>query len=312
LIKDKILPLKLKKGDSIGVVSPSTPVTPELEPQFKKGVEYLEALGFNIIPGNYLRSTSHSYTASPFEKAADLNSMFADDSIRAIVCSQGGVTSNACLPYLDWNLIHHHPKVFLGISDITVLLNAIQQKTGLITFHGNDIIWGFGRRPSEYDKREFLSTLIDGRIGAIPTHGNRRVVRPGVAQGRLMGGNLASMLKLAGTPYFPDLEGAILFLEAFEIKPEGCDHSFQQLKQMGVFDKIKGAVIGYIYSLQKNPEGQMQMEDVLLRVSEGYDFPIMKCNDFGHNCSNTVLPIGGGVRIDTSQLMIEITENYIL
>ncbi len=306
-----IIPKKLVKGDSIGIVSPSTPVTQELAGQFKKGIEFVENLGFNVVVGKHVYSNTLGYAASPQEKAEDINQMFADESIKAIICSQGGVTANSCLPYLNWNGIREYPKVFLGISDITVLLNAIYYKTGLITFHGNDVVWGFGRNPSTYDEQEFITRLIDGKIGEIPPSRKRRTVRSGAAEGKLLGGNLHCLLKLAGTPYFPDFTRAILFVEAIGITPEGCDHLFQQLKQIGVFDQIRGVIIGYIDGLQNNEKALMQMEDVLLHVTTEYNFPVLKADDFGHNCANTVLPIGGEVRINTDSLTIEVLEKCV-
>jgi muramoyltetrapeptide carboxypeptidase len=237
--------------------------------------------------------------------------MFADPAIKAVICSQGGSTANACLPYLDWGVIQANPKILMGISDITVLLNAVQRQTGLVTFHGNDVTWGFGRYPTPYDLDEFRARLVDGQIGPIPTDGPRRTIRGGVAEGTLLGGNLTSLLKLAGTPYFPDFRGAILFVEAINIAPEACDYGFEQLKQIGVFDQIHGAVVGYIDGLQNNPAALMQMEDILLRVSSAYDFPILKTNDFGHNWPNTTLPVGGRVRIDADQKLLEIVEPIV-
>ena len=221
-----IIPKKLGRGDAIGIVSPSTPVTQELAGQFKKGVEFLETLGFKLVFGEHVYSTTWGYAASPQEKAEDINRMFADECIKAIICSQGGATANACLPYLNWNGIRKYPKVFLGISDITVLLNAIHHKTDLVTFHGNDVMWGFGRNPTMYDKQEFIARLIDDRIGAIHPSRERQTVRSGVAEGKLLGGNLNCLLKLAGTPYFPDFTEAIFFVEAIGITPEECDHLF--------------------------------------------------------------------------------------
>jgi muramoyltetrapeptide carboxypeptidase len=306
-----MIPKKLSKGDAIGIVSPSTPVTKELAGQFDKGVAFLESLGFNVVIGDHVFSATWGYAASPQEKAEDINRMFANESIKAILCSQGGVTANACLPYLNWKSIREYPKVFLGMSDITVLLNAIQHKTGLVTFHGDDVMWGFGRNPTMYDEQEFIARLMDGRIGQIPQSRERRTVRNGVAEGKLLGGNLHCLLKLAGTPYFPDFTGAILFVEAIGITPEACDHLFQQLKQIGVFDQIRGVIIGYIDGLQNDEKASMQMEDVLLRVTAEYDFPILKTDDFGHNCPNTVLPVGGEVRMNADRGTIVILEKCV-
>lgn len=305
-------PRKLTKGDAIGVVSPSSPVTQEGMGKFKAGLEYLEALGFQMIIGDHVFSTSWGYTASPYEKAEDINRMFSEPSIKAIICSQGGMTANACIPYLDWNSIRENPKIFLGMSDISVLLNTIHFKTGLIAFHGNDLMWGWGSDPTPYDAREFVAQLIDTRMGEIPANGERRTIRSGVATGMLMGGNLPCLMKLAGTPYFPDLSGSILFMEALGVTPERCDHLFQQLLQMGVFGQISGAIVGHIDGLENDKQTIMPMEGVLQRVAAKYNFPILKVNDFGHNCPNTVLPVGGAVRLDADQQTIEIVEECVL
>ena len=266
---------------------------------------------FFILPGEHIRSTSWGYAASPQEKAADIHRMFADPAVRAVLCTQGGMTANACLPHLDWDLIRAHPKIIIGISDITVLLNAIFTRTGLVTFHAGDLLWGFGRGSAAYELDEFRTRLVEGSAGPIPANGPRRCIRSGAAEGRLLGGNIRCLLNLAGTGSFPDFTDAILFVEALDITPEKCDYMFQQLKQIGVFDRLRGALVGYNDFLQrKNPTG-MQMEDVLLRVTEEYDFPILKVNDFGHNCPNTVLPVGGTLRVDADACTLEITEPFV-
>ena len=128
--------------------------------------------------------------------------------------------------------------------------------------------------------------MIDAKIGRIKRNSERKTVRRGVAEGRLMGGNLGCMLKLAGTRYFPDFTDSILFVEAYEITPQGCDSAFNQLKQIGVFGKIRGVIVGHVYSLQVSEKKMPQMEDILLKVTKEYNFPILKMNDFGHNCPN--------------------------
>jgi muramoyltetrapeptide carboxypeptidase len=305
-----IIPARLKKGDTIGVVSPSSPVTQDFMGQFNKGIKFFEDHGFNVIVGDYVFSTALGYAATPQEKAYDINRMFLDPSIHAIVCTQGGNTANSSLPYLDWKVIHDHPKIFLGISDITVLLNAIHSQTGLVTFHGNDVMWGFGRKPEKYDEEEFLSRLMYAQIGEIPPNHERKTIRKGVAEGKLLGGNLRCLLNLAGTHYFPDFKDGILFVEALDITPDQCDYMFHHLKQIGIFDHIRAAVIGYVDGLQRN-QASIQMEDVLLNVTAESHFPILKVNDYGHNCSNTILPVGGQVRIDANKQTIEILEDCV-
>jgi muramoyltetrapeptide carboxypeptidase len=301
---------KLSSGDIIGVVSPSTPVEQESR-QLKNGIRFLISMGFGVVLSKNVFANSLGYAASPIEKAADLMEMFAKPAVKAIICSQGGDTANACLPYLDWQVIRDHPKIFLGISDITVLLNAIYAKTGLVTFHGNDVMWGFGRYPTDYDQQEFLDRLVQGKIGRVNPAGIRMTIRSGRAEGRLLGGNLRCLLKLAGTPYFPNFTGAVLFVESLGFEPATCDYMFRQLQQMGVFEQISGVIVGYIDGVDNLPEATLHMEDVLLNVTQDYHFPILKANDFGHNTPNTTLPVGAGVRMDAGAREIEIVEECL-
>jgi muramoyltetrapeptide carboxypeptidase len=301
---------RLASGSRVGIVSPSTPVTPDQEKQLENGVAFLSSLGLDVAIGRNVRSTTLGYTAAPQEKADDINHMFADPGIDAIICSQGGANANACLAYLDWDAIAKNPKVFLGISDITVLLDAIYAKAGLITFHGNDLLWGLGRNPTEYDQVEFISRLMEGQTGTIKANGSRKTVRSGVGEGVLIGGNLSCLLKLAGTEFFPNFEAGIFFVEALSTTSRECDYMFYQLKQMGVFSKIRGAIIGHIDGLERTPD-EPQMDDILLRITAEYDFPILKVSDFGHNCPNTVLPIGGKLRMDSDKQSLELTSAFL-
>jgi muramoyltetrapeptide carboxypeptidase len=292
------VPRRLEKGDTIGIISPSAGITRELKPQFYRGVKFLKNLGFKVLLGkNALRVTDFS-AGSPEEKAADINSMFSNERVKAIISSQGGAAANSVLPLLDWSTIRQNPKIFLGISDITILLNAIYLKTGLVTFHGDDVVWGFGRKPSNFTVQEFLDRLMHGKIGSVTRRSEWRTVREGKVRGRLFGGNLGVLSLSAGTPYFPDLTDAILFLEAYQVTPGQCAAFFYQMKQAGVFDTIKGVITGYVYGLQHTRKKQIQMEDVLAKVTDEYDFPILKVNEFGHECPNTVIPIGSVASVD--------------
>ena len=299
-------PEKLVPGDVIGIIAPSDPITPELESRLARGIAFFEAKGFNCRLGQHCKSQKLGFAAGDEEKAADINTMFADPEVKAVICAQGGDSANAPLTRIDWGLIRNNPKIFLGISDITVLLNAIHQMTGLITFHGSDLLWGFGREPDPYDWMTFDRTLIKGDIGPIPPNRPRRCLRKGTASGPLLGGNLRCLLKLAGTPFWPDVEDAVLFLEAFHITPKSCYTNLIQLKQMGLFKQISGAVVGYVDSMQKDNGKGPFMEDILLMVSSEYTFPILKINDFGHNCPNTPLPVGGRVGLNAGALRLEI------
>lgn len=301
-----MIPRRLNKGDKIGMVSPSCPPNRD---SVQKGISSLEALGFIVVPGKHVNSTTWGYAASPQEKAEDINAMFADTSIKAVMAAAGGYTGNSCLPYLDWEVIAANPKIFLGMSDITPLLNAIYMKTGLVTFHETDVhSWN----SISYEEQEFMGRLVNGEVGLLRKNSTWKTVRSGQAEGKLLGGNLNCLLKLAGTAYWPNFSDSILILEAVDQPPKACDHLITQLKQIGIFEQVKGIVVGYIAGLQDREDAPIQMEDVLLRLTSEYDFPILKINEFGHNCPNTVLPIGVKVRVDSDKYEIEILEKCVL
>lgn len=300
-----MIPNKLEIGQTIGILSPSDPIEDEEDKQFNAGIQSLEGLGFKIIKGNHLNPRS------PQEKAEDIHSLFSNKEVHAIICSQGGDSAEEALPHINWETIKHNPKIFSGISDITVLLNAITHKTGLVTFHGNDIKWGFGRNPTAYDKREFVERLIEGKIGEVNLNRESKTIRKGVVRGKLLGGNLHCLLKLAHTEFWPNFENSILMLEAYHLTEEACLKHFEELKKLRVFDKVKGVIIGFIYGMQiENPESE-QMEDILLQFTKDYDFPILKVNAFGHNCPNTPLPIGCRVELNADDRKIIILENCV-
>jgi muramoyltetrapeptide carboxypeptidase len=172
-------------------------------------------------------------------------------------------------------------------------------------------MWGLGRVPSTYDLQEFKHVLMEGRLGKVPANGLRRNVHSGRAEGRLLGGNLRCLLKLAGTPYWPDFSGAILFIESYGFEPAYFDAMFHTLHQMRTFDQINGMLIGYIDGLDNQPDALLSVQDVLKNGIGEPAFPVLKACDFGHNCPNTMLPVGARVRIDADKTEIELLEAYL-
>jgi muramoyltetrapeptide carboxypeptidase len=312
---DSLLSERLSKGDKIGIVSPSGAISKDRKPQLKNGIEYLRSLGFRVELAKNALKIEDSWAGTPEERAKDINSLFSNREVAGIICSQGGSTANSCLPFLDFSAIRKNPKIFMGISDITVLLNSFYSKSGLVTFHGNDVIWGFGKNPTKYDKDEFVHRLIQGKVGRLNKNSKWRSIRSGSGQGRLIGGNINCLLELAGTRFQPDFRDSIIFLEAYDVTSGDCNYMLSQLQQIGAFEKVKGVLIGYIWGLQASEKRrkQTQMEDLLKRMTSEYDFPIVKCNDFGHNCPNTVLPVGAKAKLDAdgTEPELEILEHCV-
>jgi muramoyltetrapeptide carboxypeptidase len=308
-----MLPKRLQPGDTIGIVSPSKNIDAARKAKLQNAIAVLERdFDLRVKLGKHVYAVDKygCSAGSPEQKAEDINASFADKSVKAIWCSLGGNTANDVLDLLDYDLIKDNPKIFMGLSDITVLLNAIHHKTELVTFHNGD-----PRATPEhetfadnYSQQQFKKRLMGGEVGELDKISEWKCVRPGTAKGKLLGGNLSCLLKLAGTPYMPDFDNAILLLEGYTLEIDDAQCKLNQLKQMGIFDKIAGVVVGFMYSFQREPGYQTQFEDILLDVSRGYDFPILKINEFGHKCPNTPLPIGGAVEMDAEKLAFKILE----
>lgn len=301
----------LVKGDKVGVVAPSNPYKEEYRDNFRQATKLLETMGYELVFAKNLFETSEGNPVDAQKRANDINEMFDNSDIKAIISLQGGDNANSVLPLLDYDLIRKNPKIFMGLSDITTILNAIYTKTGLVTYHTNDYLFGFGGEFTEYDREDFNKAFVLGNRTEIKPTTERKAIRKGCGEGKLIGGNLRCLLKLAGTEYFPDFNDAILFVEAMSGNIKQYEYMFEQLKQIGIFNRINGVIVGYVKGLQENNDAKIQMEDVLLRVSKDYTFPIIKCNDFGHKNSNAVMPIGVKVKIDATNCSIKLLDREI-
>lgn len=304
---------KLNYGDTIGVVGVSKSLNygKYTTEHFYEAEKFLKNKGFKIKRGRYVLENYYGSAGTREQKAEDMMNMFQDDEVKAIICLNGGETCNTFIDLLDYEVIKQNPKIITGYSDITVLLQTIYNKTGLVTFHGESFVH-FSEDDAEEKYKEFESTFIRKKIHKLYT-GKKEIIRKGAVEGKIIGTNLSSMMYLLGTEYLPDMQDKILLIESYRTSPNECQRRFSHLKQYGIFDKIKGVVVGYNYDLQKTGNQFPQMEDILLEYTKEYDFPIVKCNEFGHRIANSVIPIGVEGKIDTnSDKVFEVTEEFLL
>jgi len=301
-----IVPQKFTKGDYIGIVSPSDALTSSNYEKLKSGIRKLEELGFKVVHGRNYNKKYYYAAGNGKEKADDINNFFADKRIKGIFCTQGGDTANAVLPYLNFSLIAENPKVFMGFSDISLLLNAIAKKTGLVTYLGPDIVWKFGSNFSDYDHDTFVNIFFKEEKHILPNSqwqllkkSNKKPFR-----GLAWGGNARCFMKLIGTEWFPDLQDAILLVEEVNKTPAWFDALFEQWKQMGWFHKLNGIMLGYNHKcIDVNESNNRKIEDILLEKAESYDVNILKINEFGHKSDHAPFPIGLPYsNIDVSQI----------
>lgn len=300
---------KLKKGDTIGIISPSTPINQDRKKIFNKGIKFLNEMGFQTELGKYVFKNTLGYSATKEEKAEDINNMFSNKNIKAVFSSKGGENSFCCLKLINYENIKQNPKIIYGVSDATIYLNAIYAKTGLITFHQSDVKSFAELKNESFEKQDLILRLIDGKIGKVRKNSNWKSLRDGEAEGVIVGGNIKAIINLLNTEYMPNLDNKILFLEAYTKSTplELIDCYFSILKYHGVFDQIKGLWIGYY----AGDTEVAKFEDVVMNNLKEYTFPILKCNDFGHDCENVVIPIGAKMKLDATNCNVEILEKTL-
>ena len=292
-----IIPNRLKKGDTIGVVAPSDPVIGDNIEEIQKAKELVEKAGFKVKFSKNLFSNSNEYSASAKEKAEDINNMFADKEIKMIWCAKGGENSNSTFEYLDYELIKNNPKIVCGYSDITSLTNMITAKTGLVTFSGTNFKT-IATDETDYSYKEILNRFVKCSLELGKEESGYKTIKEGYAEGELIGGNLCLTKGMVAGKYKLNFEGKILFLEelGYETDPALVSNFLYYMKQNEVFDKIKGLWIG-----NYQHESEIALEKIVLDViGEEYSFPIVKSNNFGHIETKTVIPIGTKAIIDTN------------
>lgn len=310
MILPKLVPSKLKIGDTIGVVAPSSPIIGDNIDELNRAKEIVERSGFKVKYSKNIFSNTNGYSATAREKAEDINAMFADKEVKMIWCAKGGNNSNSTFEYIDYELIKKNPKIVCGFSDITSITNMITEKTGLITFSGTNFKT-IETDETDYSYKQALSRFVDGNLEFGPENEEYVTIQKGKAEGELIGGNLSLTRGMVAGKYSLDFTDKILFLEelGFETDPEATSNNVYYMKQNGVFDKIKGLWIG-----NYEHESGISLEKIILDVLDGeYKFPIIKSNNFGHIERKIVVPIGTKAEINTDEdVKIRLVENCVM
>lgn len=322
-----IKPEKLKKGDSVAIISPSGPVPADLRAQFDRGTNCLQEMGLKVRIMDHAMGEYYYSSGTIRDRLNDFHAAFADKNVKAIIMSIGGSTANSLLDGIDFELIEKNPKIFMGISDGTTLLNPIFSKTGLVTFHGPDVVFTFGQKICASVRANLMKTFFEGQAGKICPNPDWRglddynrfdkyegwhCVRKGSASGRLIGGNVNCLMNLDNTAFRPNYRDTILFLEAYMMTAEELDMAFTHFKHAKVFDEISGMIIGHFYRPHLHESNlDRKVSDILLEVTEKYDFPIIEIGEIGHNVENYVIPIGCMAKIDSKNLLFSILETAV-
>lgn len=306
----KLRPQKLKIGDTIGVVAPSSPIIGNNIEELNKAKEIVEKSGFKVKYSKNLFSNTNGYSSTAKEKAEDINEMFADKEVKMIWCAKGGNNSNSTFEYLDYELIKKNPKIICGYSDITSITNMITEKTGLVTFSGTNFKT-IATDETDFSYKQALNRFVNGSLELGTENEEYITIQEGKTSGELIGGNLSLIRGMVAGKYSLDFTDKILFLEelGFETDTAGTSNNLYYMKQNGVFDKIKGLWIG-----NYEHESGISLEKIITDVLEGeYKFPIIKSNNFGHIERKTVIPIGTKAEINTNEkVKIKLVENCVM
>ena len=310
-------PKRLRPGDTIGLVAPASVTYESLHLQI--ALEALEAMGLKAKVGSHVMDRFGYLAGEDEDRASDINAAFADPEIDAVFALRGGWGASRLLPFLDFDLIAKNPKIFLGYSDITSLLNAIYAKAGVVTFHGPNVMsrWNeftyegmrevlFDARSAAYSNPEVIDDDLVARKHRIQT------INAGKATGHLIGGNLTLMSALVGTPYFPDARGAILFLEDVGEAIYRVDRMMTQLKLSGVLGQVSGIVFGHFTGVKPNPGlGNFALMDVLRQHCEPLGVPCYFGAMIGHVEQQSTVPVGAIAEMDAGAGVLRLQESAV-
>lgn len=303
--KKIIKPKHLKKGDTLGVIAPSSSLP---EHVVERAIQNLEGLGFKVKLGKNCRNKRGYLAGTDAERLEDLHWAFCDPAVDAVWCIRGGYGATRLLPHIDYKLIKKHPKILIGYSDITALHVAIFQQTGLVTFHGPV---GTSDQ-TDYTKQHVLDILMN------PTHPYKielsvenqaetsnlfktEVITPGKCRGQLIGGNLSLLSAMDGTPYaLRDLKGKILFMEDIDERPYRVDRMLVQMLQSHNFKELAGIALGVFEGCNPKPdENSLSLMACFKDLLGGLGIPVFYGLSFGHISNQFTLPVGIEAELDT-------------
>lgn len=303
---------RLKIGDTIGIISPSSPARKE---KIKEAYKQVINMGFKVKVGKSPYEEYGYLSGTDEIRANDINEMFKDEEVSGILCTRGGYGSPRILPLLDYDAIKKNPKIFIGYSDITALHIAFNQIAGLVTYHGpmavSDMIEGF----DNFSKESLLNLIMNKKaVYNIKNPLNQEIItiNGGIAEGVIIGGNLTLMVNTIGTPYEIDVKGKILFIEEIGEDPYKIDRMFNQLRLSGKLQESKGIILGDFNNCKsKNPKGSLTLEEVINDQIKPIEKPTIYNLKSGHCNPMITLPFGVKAKLDGDKKELLILENCV-
>jgi muramoyltetrapeptide carboxypeptidase len=308
-----IKPQRLRKGDLIGLVSPASTIADAS--RIDRGVTYLEHLGYRVTVGKNVLKTYGYLAGTDEERVADLHAMFSNKEVKAVFCIRGGYGTPRLLSLVSYSLIRKNPKIFVGYSDITALQLAIWKKSRLVTFHGPMLGVDLADSLDTYTEELFWRVLTSPRKAGNVLEADEpvSVMRQGKSVGVLLGGNLALITAIMGTPYIPTFDDALLYIEDIGEEPYRVDRMLTQAWHSGVLGRCRGLLGGKFTDCgPKDPtKPTLTLDQVFQETADALSIPYIANLPFGHESKKMTIPLGIRARMDTQRKSVEYIEGAV-
>ena len=316
-----IKPDRLNKGDTIGLIAPGWLITKK---QLQVSIDQILKLGFVPVYTERILGKNGYFSGTDEQRATDLNEMFLNPQVKGIICANGGYGCTRILNLIDYQAIKENPKIIMGYSDVTALINAIHQKTNLISFHGP-----ISRTlKSDYSVSQFVKLVRTPKkkliIQSYPkyleksvekTEYKRYTITSGKAKGLLVGGNLTIITSMIGTEYQLDFTDKIVFIEDIGEEPYRIDRMLTQLIETGELQKASGIVFGVLRACEKTEKSKapnsFNLQEVIEERIKPLNIPAVYGLSFGHLSNNFTIPIGILAKLDANKMTIELLEKAV-
>lgn len=282
----------LNYGDKVGIVACSNGLDKSNIIKMTELETTLNSIGLKTVFSDKIYRKTSVFNGTGKERAEILMGFFKDSGIKAIFDVSGGDLANGVLEYLDYEIIRNNPKPFFGYSDLSVILNSLYSKTHIKTY-----LYQIRNLTENYKNKqiqEFKSTFM-GNGNELLTF-NYEWIQGNSMEGVVVGGNLRSLLKLSGTEYMPDFQEKIIFLESLSGDVPKMTTYLTQYKQMGVFKKVKGVILGS-YTEMEREKYNPSIVEIIKEVVNNNNMPIIKTNEIGHGKDSKCIIIGGRIKI---------------
>lgn len=311
-----IIPNKLNPGDQVALITPSYKVTKE---QVQFSIERIKALGLEPIVFPDVFEQDGCYAGTIESRANALNNAFSNSKIKAIIAMRGGAGSFQLLDYVNYKNIEKNPKIFMGYSDITALLISIYTKTGLVTFHGpmpaqamTNFSVNYLQKVLMQDEKVLFENIKEQGDDLIQTENRIITINPGIAKGRIIGGNLTLLVNLLGSDYLPkhlkEWQNKILFVEDIGEDIYKIDRMLSQLQKANILSNISGFVFGLCTDCSVGSMGSISLEETLQKYFKNLKIPVFSGAMIGHGSKIFTIPLGVSVEINATEGTIKMLE----